>query len=127
MSTGPRRRLHLSDPGHGACEVDKGFEWAHGLFASQGDPTEAFDTVEETLDQVPLFVEQPVDGPIFLSGWITLDMGRCAQIIGYEIPQMIGIIGCIHDDVTDALQTFDQTARLRAVTPLSGRDQCSDR
>ena len=52
---------------------------------------------------------------------------RLPQIIGDEAAQVIGIISRIHDDMTNTLQAFDQTARLRAVAPLAGRDRGSDR
>jgi len=54
-------------------------------------------------------------------------MRRCAQIIGDERPQMIRVIRCVHDDMTNAREAFDQTTRLWAVAPLAGRDDCSDR
>jgi hypothetical protein len=36
-------------------------------------------------------------------------------------------LGCVCDDVANALQTFDQGARLRAIAPVAGRDREPDR
>lgn len=41
MNPDPRRRLHLIDPGHGACAVCEGFEGSDDLLASKGDASEA--------------------------------------------------------------------------------------
>lgn len=39
---------------------------------------------------------------------------------------MIGVIGRIRHHMSDALQPFDQAARLRAITPLAGGDHKAD-
>ena len=54
-------------------------------------------------------------------------MRGCAQIIRDQCAQVICIIGGIHDHMLCAGQPFDQPARLRAVTPLAGGDDGSDR
>ena len=74
-----------------------------------------------------LLVERPIDETIFAAGRVSFDMGRCAQIISDERSQMVCIISGIHDDVLSVCQPFDQPARLRAVTPLAGCDDGSDR
>ncbi len=71
-------------------------------------------------------VERPVNETVFPPCWISFDMRGCAQIIGDESAQMVGIIGGIHDDVLRVRQPFDQSTRLRAVTPLTGGDDGSD-
>ena len=83
--------------------------------------------LKKTLDQVPFFIEQPVDWPVFAPGRIALDMRGCAQIICDELPQMISIIGGVHDDMLRVCQPFDQATRLWAVTPLAGCDDGPDR
>lgn len=40
---------------------------------------------------------------------------------------MIGVIGRIRDDMTDALETFDQATRVGAIAPMAGRDCEPDR
>ena len=40
---------------------------------------------------------------------------------------MVGVVARIGDDMADPLQPLDQPTRLRAVTPVSGRDQEPDR
>ena len=73
-----------------------------------------------------LLVEHPVDWAVFAAGWIALDMGRRAQIVGDEVSQVVGVVGGIHDDVTNARQPFDQAARLGAVAPLARCDREPD-
>jgi len=53
---------------------------------------EPFDPVEETLDKVAFSVERPVNEAVLAPCWISFDMRGCAQIIGDESAQMIGII-----------------------------------
>jgi hypothetical protein len=48
--------LHSSQPDHGAGDRDECFEGWQGLFASQGDAPAVADFVEETLNEVALFV-----------------------------------------------------------------------
>lgn len=96
------------------------------FFTAQGDASEALEFVEEALDEMALFVEHPVDRTAFTPGWITLDMGHRTQLIGDEAAQVVGIIGCIHDDVLRPCQPFDQATRLWTVTPLTRRDRKPD-
>jgi hypothetical protein len=117
----------LTDPGHCACEVCKGFERVDGFLAAQCDAAESFEFVEAAFDQMPLFAEPPVNRSIFTAGWIAFDMGWCDQIIRDEVAQVAGIMGCVHDDVTHSSETLDQAARLRAVPPLAGCDCEPDR
>jgi hypothetical protein len=35
---------------------------------------------------------------------------------------VVGVIGGVGDDVSNALEPFEQAARLRTVAPVSGRD-----
>ena len=70
-----------------------------------------------------LFVEHPVYGSVFTTGGIALNMGRRAQVIKDEFPQMIGVVSRIRDDMPDASQPFDQPARLWAITPLPRCDR----
>ena len=74
-----------------------------------------------------LFVEHPVDIAVFATARVSFDMRCCAQIICDEGSKVIGITGRVHDDVTAALQAFDQATRLRAIAPLAGCNCCSDR
>lgn len=73
-----------------------------------------------------LFVERPVDEAIFAPCWVSLDVRGCTQIIGDESAQMIGIVSGVHDDVLRFRQPFDEPKRLRAITPLTGRDDSSN-
>lgn len=54
-------------------------------------------------------------------------MCGCVQIIGDETAQMVGIVSGVHDDMLRIRETLDQPKRLRAITPLAGRDDNSDR
>ena len=40
---------------------------------------------------------------------------------------MVGVIGCVGDHMADAPEAFDQTARLRAISPMARRDRKPDR
>lgn len=127
MSFRTRRRLHLADPSHCAGEVYEGFKGRYGFLAAQGDATEPFEFVEEALDEMALFVEHPVDWAAFAASWIALDVGGCAEIIGNEGSQVIGVIGGVHNNVLRRRQTFNQATRLRAVAPLTGCNRDADR
>ena len=72
-------------------------------------------------------IERPVYETVFPPCRIALDMCGCAKIIRDERAQMIRIIGRVHDDMLRFGQPFDQTARLRAGTPLAGCDDSPDR
>ena len=41
--------------------------------------------------------------------------------------QVIGVVGCVGDNMTDPGQAFDQSARLRVIARLSGRHSDADR
>jgi hypothetical protein len=47
--------------------------------------------------------------------------------MGDEIAQVVCVVGRVHDSMTHARQTIDQTACLRAIAPLPGRDRETDR
>ncbi len=102
-------------------------EGRKSFLTPQGDPSEAFDTIEETLDQMALLVEHPVDGLRVGPARILLDLRRGSEIIRDEPAEMIGVIGGIGHHMPDALQTVDQAARLRTIAPLTGRDCEADR
>jgi len=74
-----------------------------------------------------LLVERPVDGLVAAAGRVLLDLGRRAQFLGDDQAQVVGIVGGIGDDVTDARQPFDQATRLRAVAPVARCDRDPDR
>lgn len=76
---------------------------------------------------MPPLVERPVDGAVFTPGWDALDVRGCAEVIANHLSRLIVIIGRIHDDETDALQTFDCSLRPRATALLAGGDDGSDR
>ncbi|SFU76263.1 hypothetical protein SAMN04488527_1152 [Aliiroseovarius crassostreae] len=72
-------------------------------------------------------VEYPINESLFPACWISFDMRSCAQIIGDESAQVVGVVGGIHDDVLRVCHPFDQPRRLRAAPPpLSGGDDGSD-
>jgi len=67
-------------------------------------------------------VKCPVDGLGPAARRVLLDLRSCVQLGGDEAAQVIGIVGGVGDDMADPLQPLDQTARLRAVAPVPGRD-----
>ncbi len=74
-----------------------------------------------------LLVERPVDGIARYTGWVLFDVGLCAKTFGDVVAQMIGVVGRVGDHMANAGQAFDQTAGLRTITPLAGRDREPDR
>lgn len=76
---------------------------------------------------MPLFVERPVDRLHDRSRRVLFDLSAGPEVVGDKPTQMISVIGCIRHHMPDAFQPFDQAARLRAVTPLTGRDRDADR
>lgn len=72
-------------------------------------------------------VEHPVYGISRDAGRVLFDMGLCAKAVGDISAQVIGIVGCVRDDVLNTLKTFDQAARLGAIAPVAGRDRAPDR
>ena len=58
---------------------------------------------------------------------VLLDLSRRVELRADELPQVIGVIGGIGDDMANAFQPLDQAARLRAVAPLTRRDLKPDR
>ncbi len=72
-------------------------------------------------------VERPINRSIAAACRIALDVGFGPKIIGDNAAQMIRVIGRIRDDMSDAAQPFDQASRLRAVAPLTRRDDEPDR
>lgn len=129
MSAGKRsrRRLHLGEPCYCACEMYEGGEGGQGFLTSQGDSTEAFDAIEEALDEVAFFVECPVDFAPHGTGRVLLDVGRGFEVVADEGPQMVGVIRGVGDDMAHTRHALDQPARLRAVAPLPGRDDDAER
>jgi len=126
-----RRRLHLGEPCHGAGEGHEGPEGREGLFAAQGDPAEAFDAVEEALDEMALLVERPVDRLASCAGRVLLDLRPGAEFVGSEAAQRIG--GRQAASATAWPTPSSPAIRgwacggLRAVTPVPRRDLEPDR
>ena len=102
-------------------------EGRDGLFASEGDAAEAFDPVEEALDEVALLVEHPVDGFGLAACRVLLDLRDRPKFVGDEVAQVIRVIARIRNDMSDTFQPFEQSACLRAVAPVSRGDENPDR
>lgn len=107
--------------------MNEAHEGDDGLFTSQGDASEAFEFVEEAFDLMALFVETPVDGRLGGAAGVGLDVGGCAEVIGNEGAERIGIVSGIGDDMADSLQTAQERLGLRAVTIVSRRRVDTDR
>lgn len=106
--------------------MNKGPERGNGLLASQGDPAESFDPVEEALDQMALLIKRPVDGSAPRPGRVLLDLRTRPEIFGDELPQRIGVIAGIRNHMGHARQPGEQRLGLRPVAPLSGGDLEAD-
>lgn len=72
-------------------------------------------------------VERPVYIHLPASGRVLLDVRDRPELAGDEVSQVIGIIACIHDDLTDPGEPRDQPPSLWAIPPVSGSDQEADR
>lgn len=74
-----------------------------------------------------LFVEAPVHRLSRGAGWVLLDLRVRSEVIGNEPAQVIGVIGRIRHDMSDARKPLDQATRLRTIAPLTRRDFEADR
>ena len=109
-----RRRLHLGEPSHCAGERDEAMEGRDGLFASEGDAAEAFDPVEEALDEVALLVEHPVDGFGLAACRVLLDLRDRPKFVGDEVAQVIRVIARIRNDMTTIVPGAKTLVRISA-------------
>ena len=125
--TRSRRRLHLAYPSHRAGEIDEGLERCDCLFASKRNSSEPFESVEEPLHEVALFVERPVDGEGRAARRVLLDLRRRSKLGCDEVAQVIGVVARVHDDMADTAKPLDQAACLRAVAAVPRRDREPDR
>ena len=66
--------------------MDESHKGGESFFTAQGDPSEAFEFVEEALDLMAFFVEPPIDWWGNGAAGVGLDLGGCAEIIGNEGP-----------------------------------------
>jgi len=87
---------------------------------------EPSDPVEETFDQVALFMECPVDRMAAGPGRVQPDLRRCTRFNGDGPAKVIGIMRRVRDHMGHAVQAFDQVARLRTVAPPARRDRDTD-
>lgn len=101
--------------------MDEAHERWKRLLAPEGDPSEAFELVEEAFDLMALLVEPPVYGRSAGAAGIGLDLSGCAQIIGDEGAQPIGVISCVGDHMADALEAGQESLGLRTVAMLARR------
>jgi hypothetical protein len=62
--------------------VDKAHEGRKCLLASQGDPAEPFELVEEALDLMAFLVEAPVNERLAGSARIGLDLRGGSEVVG---------------------------------------------
>lgn len=74
-----------------------------------------------------LLVEHPVDRISRAPRRVLLDVSGRAQALSNKRAQMIGVVGSVRDDMVDGVEPIDQTARLRTIAPLPGRDRDPDR
>ena len=66
--------------------MDEAHEGGERFFTAQGDPSEAFEFVEEAFDLMALLVECPIDRGGFGTAGVGLDLRGCAEVIGDEGP-----------------------------------------
>lgn len=104
-------------PHERAGKVQKREEVTRELLEAHGDPTKAFDPLEEALDQVPLAVEVAVDLVLLRARRIRWDHHRAA--VRYELlAQRPGIIGAVTSNVGVG-DVAEQLVRERHFVPLT--------
>lgn len=64
--------------------MDEAHEGGESFLAAQGDPSEAFEFIEEALDLMAFLVEPPIDGWGNGTAGIGLDLGGCTEVMGNE-------------------------------------------
>ena len=80
MGSGPIGRLRFGPPCHGTCVEDEGFAGCEGLVNTPRDASEAFDAVEETLEQMTFLADHPIEWTAASAAPIAFDLrlGRAA-------------------------------------------------
>ena len=119
-SPSARRRPRRGEPWRG--EGREGSERGEGPLTAQGDRSEAFEPVEEALDEVALHAGRPADGPASSAGRILLELRPGARLVGDEAPQRIGGRQAQSAMRWPSPSRRHQVLRLRAVAPLPRRD-----
>lgn len=64
--------------------MNKAHECCYGFLASQSDPPEAFEFVEEAFHLMALFVEPPVYLRFDRAAWVRPDLRGCLEIASDE-------------------------------------------
>lgn len=90
-------------------------EGGQGLLASQGDPAEAPELIEEAFDLITLLVEAPVDRRHDGTAGIGLDLCARPKAIRDETAERVGIAGGVGNGVDDTLQSCQKRLGLRTV------------
>lgn len=95
--------------------------------APQGDTAEAFEAVEEILDQSSLGIERSIKRTGTRARGVRRDLRLRPKLVPDENPEMIGVIGGVRDHVGDACEPSDQARGLGRVAPLPGRQSNPER
>lgn len=72
-------------------------------------------------------VKHPVDGIADCAAWVLLDLGLCTKAVGDAGARMICVLCRVGNHVAVVWNSVDQILRLRAITPMAGRDREPDR
>lgn len=99
-------------------------ESGESFLAAQCDPSEAFEFIEEAFDLMTLLIKAPVDWRGYGAAGISFDLRGCAEVIGDEGAQRIGVIGGIGgigDNVADTLHAGQKGLGLRTVAIVPRR------
>ncbi len=98
-----------------------------GFLTPQGNALEALEFIEETFDEMAFFIGGPIDRMAGDTSWVLLDVGDGVEVFGDESAQTIRIVGGVGNHMADAVEPFEQVARLRTIAPLPRRDEDTDR
>ena len=101
--------------------MNEAHEGSQGLFTTQRDPAEAFEAVEEVLDQPPFGVELRIEGTGPCARRVRGNLRLRPEPVADQAPEVIRVIGGVRDDMRDARQIRDEPRRLGRIAPLPGR------
>src|SRR5574337_382977 len=120
-----RARSQSSQPDESASEMNERQEGRGEFVVSRGDASELLDAVEETLDQIAILVEVPIElaGVEAIGAWGNDGL----SVLGHDLrDEGIRIVGLVGDDVGSRL-ILDQCCRLLDIGRLPGRENHAQR
>ena len=122
-----RRRLHSPEPVHCAGEMDEAHEGGQRFFPPQRDPAEAFEAVEEGLDQPAFGAELRIEGTGPGARRVRGKLRLRPEPVADQAPEVVRVMGGVRDDMRDARHIGDEPRRLGRIAPSPGRRRDPER